>query len=323
MKDKKGQTLIITLWILVILTILAVSIGNRVSFGLRLSNYQANKLKALCLAKAGISRAIVELKKDTNNYDAINESWAYNEEAFKKIVLDEQGSGFASVSYVVNLGENKYTIYGAADEERKININTATKDLLEQFLKGQNVVNSEVIANNICAWRGDLEVEIPEYSDLGYPNKGKLFTNIYELILVKDLDSETYDKITSSVTVYGEGKVNINTTDEMTLNALIEYCRAKITNGENDPGDLSARIMQLRFQTYFTSFDDLKTKLKEQSDLTSGQINILNEMPAVADFKSTCFSIVSNGKMIHRNISAVIKATFDRKKNKIIYWHES
>ena len=50
----------ISLWILAILTILAVGIGHRVSMGLRLARYQKDKLKGLYLAKAGLKVLIVE-----------------------------------------------------------------------------------------------------------------------------------------------------------------------------------------------------------------------------------------------------------------------
>jgi len=58
---KNGQVLIISLWILVILAMLSVSIGHRVSMALRLSRYQKERLMAGYLAKAGINIAIGEI----------------------------------------------------------------------------------------------------------------------------------------------------------------------------------------------------------------------------------------------------------------------
>ena len=152
---KKAQVLVVSLWILATLTILAVGIGHRVSMALRLSRYQRDKFKALYLARAGLNRAIAELEKDTtNDYDTLNESWVNNEEAFKRIVLNDNQSEFATVSYgTLDEYSNPKTVYGVVDEERNININTAPKELLVELLDKKGISNPSDIANNICAWR--------------------------------------------------------------------------------------------------------------------------------------------------------------------------
>ncbi len=109
---KKAQVLIISLWILAILAMLSVSIGRRVSMALRLSRYQKERLRSAYFAQAGINIAIGEIEKD---------KWADNQEKFAKISLDSNINEFATVSSVI-------------DEERKININTATQELLTELL---------------------------------------------------------------------------------------------------------------------------------------------------------------------------------------------
>lgn len=318
--NRNGQTLIISLWILAALTILAVGIGHRVSIALRLSRYQRDRLKALELAKAGLNRAIIELERDTNTYDALDEPWANNEEVFKKIVLDDEQNDFASVSYEgIDEHNNPQTIYGAMDEESKININSAPSALLTELLNKAGVINPPEITNNICAWRGDSGISIPDYTDLGYSNKGNKFINKEELMLIKALDREIYDKLKYLVTVWGYGKVNINTTSKEILEALIEYCKKQIAGTENDPQDLVDRIIRARPAN---SFSDLQGKLSAQISLSSGQINILNELQKVGDFKSSCFYIQSSGKINNNKRAYTIDSVFDRKNKKIMYWHE-
>jgi type II secretory pathway component PulK len=311
MIGKKSQVVIISLWILVILTILAISVAHRVAMALRLSRYQRDKIRALYLAKAGINRAIAELEKDkdNNNYDALNEKWADNKDTFEKILLNNNPDEFATVSYTVEENGKEETQFGMIDEERKININEADSGLLLTLLSKIGVSNSSEIANNICAWRG-----------------GKDFTNIAELILVKglrDIDLGIYEKLKNLITVWGSGKVNINTADRYVLEILMEYCRKQLQNqniSENNPGDLAERVIQLR---PFDSIGDLQTKLTNQGSLDSSQINILNELYKVIDFKSACFYIRSNGKIGNSNLGSKIYCIFDRDKKNITYWHES
>lgn len=312
----------VSLWILVILTLLAIGIGHRVSFGLRLSRYQRDKFKGLYLAKAGINWAILEIEKDDPNYDNLNDSWSNNEEKFKKIAFEENEIDYATVNYVtVGENNNPKTIYGVTDEERYININTAPSALLIELLNKISVINASEIANNICAWRGDTGIEIPEYEELGYTNKGSSFLNKEELLLVKDINRQIYENLQYLITIWGYGKVNINTTPKEILGILIGYCQKQlISKGvtENDPQDLLDRIMEARPAN---DFSDLQAKLNAQGSLNSGQINILNELKTVIIFKSSCFYIQSSGK-INDKYSAAINCIFDRYNKKIIYWHE-
>lgn len=320
--DKQAQVLIIFLWILIVLVILVASIGQSASVTLKFSVYQKNRQRALYLSKAGINRAIAEIKNDDPGYDTLNDTWANNKNIFEKISLNDNEDEFATVSYSIKENNQEETVFGVIDEERKININTAPRELLVELFNKIGAGNPSELANNICAWRGDTGVTLPDYSERGYSNKADKFINREELILVKGIDNEIYNKIRDVISVWGNGKANINTASEDTLDILIEYCRKCITE-ENDPQNLVERIIQLRLnKAAFKSFAELQTRLKEQTDLNTGQINILNELPAVADFKSTCFYITSNGKIKKNGRARVINCVFDRDKQDIIYWHE-
>jgi hypothetical protein len=325
--DRKAQTLMVSLWILAILTILAVGIGHRVSMALRLSRYQKDKLKGLYLAKAGLNIAILEVEKDEDDFDFPNDSWSSNEEKFKKIAFEDKEAGYATVSYEA-LDENNEpkTIYGVIDEERYININTAPSGLLTELLERSGVIDASRIANNICAWRGDTGIDIPEYQDLGYTNKGSSFLNKEELLLVKDIDRGIYNKLAPLTTVWhynsndGYGKVNLNTTSKEILETLIGYCQKQLIADrvtENDPGDLLDRIMQV---LPANDFNGLHKELSKQG-LSSGQSNILNKLQKIIIFKSSCFYIKSSGK-INDNYISDINCIFDRYNKKILYWHE-
>lgn len=342
---KKAQVLMLSLWILAILSVLAVGIGHRVSMSLRLSRYQRDKLKGLYLANAGLKLAIAELEKDTNDYDALLESWADNEEVFKRIVLDDEQAEFATVSYVTTDENNSpKTIYGVADEERKLNINTAPKELLVELLEKKGVVNFLEIANNICAWRGDTgpDIIIPDYQDLGYTNKGKAFVNIAELMLVKDIDGSTYSELKSIVTVYGgNAGSNINTSTLEVLEIICIWAGTRLRKEGKGITDIQAKSLALKINdcrdgfdnmlgtqddTPFTDVSQIITKLNEFKELSSEErelINkIMNDPQARFKVKSENFliEVIGNAGTIKSKISSVYSGQ-DAKN--ILYWHES
>lgn len=120
--NTKAQILIISTWILVTLTVLAVNIGRRVSLSLRMSQYQMDSLKARYLAKAKLNAVIVETQKG-NWIDQTDESGNVKSE----------------------------------DETSKININTAPKYLIISLLKeaGIALTQQEEISDYIIKWRNE------------------------------------------------------------------------------------------------------------------------------------------------------------------------
>lgn len=328
--DKKSQVLLITLWILLMLTILAVNIGHRTSIALRLSKYQRERLRAFYLAKAGLNRAIVEIRNDDPSYDSLRDKWADNEAIFKKITLGDDESEFAQISYTFEEDEQTKTVFGVIDEERKINLNTASEEMLTSLLEACGIFEAEKICTNIRAWRGDKGItsaEAKDYKNLGYTCKEEQFSNPQELILVKDITHQIYNSLKPHITVYGSGKLNINTISEEILNILIESCVKKLKeSGESEfaPGDLAKRIIQLRKDVPVTRLSDLQGLLENQGKLSSGQINILNRFQEEADTKSTCFYITSDGKTNAGKFTNSLQAIYARGgDNKIIYWHEN
>ena len=306
---KGAQTLIVSLWILVILTFLAIGIGQRVSMALRLSRYHRDKLKASCLAKAGLNIAIAQLEKDTNGYDALNETWAGNLELFKKIVI----SG----------NENEFTTVGVSDEERKININTASKELLAALLEQYDINASGEVVDNILIWRGDIPDDKKIYELLGYPAKAARFTNSEELRLIKGIAPDGYQKIKQIITVYGDvtvnGKasININTASIEVLNIFSRGIARSLGIEEKFADSLIVKINELR---------NNKGPFKDKGDITvvatgSEELNILGSLINSVVFQSNFFLIEVTGNV--GKIKDKVKVVYNRLNNTIVYWHES
>jgi len=337
----------ISLWILAILVVFAIGLGHRTSINLKLVRYQRDKLKAHYLARAGISKAIVELEKDKNGCDSLGETWSTGYDSTGKALFTDveikpgSGEGF-TVKYLYDKDKKIYLCM--ADEERKININTASPELLVNLLEGCNLneTDAQEITNLIRVWRGDdeplLNRDAPIYKDF----KKLPFSHPEELILVleyfyqskaeKDYRNkarEVYLSIKDLIATYaGDEKVNINTAGrkvlEILINTSFEKLRAKGVEVE-DPEGLLTKIMTFR-DTENGIFTDinLDTVL---TDLTDLQKNIINDasdgLKNNIGIQSHYFRIISEGRVPLSGVTSSIDCVFNRNKKEVVYWHEN
>lgn len=305
-KDEKGMILIVTLWILAILTLLAISFSYRMRIEIKLTQFQIDSLRALYLAKAGINYAIATLKKDTNNdeYDSLNEEWAYKKE-------------------IIKLEKGKFTFY-IEDEERRINLNTATKSMLDKLGLKEDIVCA------IIDWRDeDNKITKPDgvedeyYQSLNRPYhcKNAPFESIEELLLVKGVSSEILygeDNISQLITVYGKGKININTAPKKVLSTL---------PGLND--ELAQNIINYRAGVDLKEGTEDDKIFKYPTDIIekdngTGVYGIgekeYEQFKNLITTKSNNFRITSVG--IKDKVVSKIIAIFNKETDKIIYWKE-
>ena len=333
MKTKNGSILILTVWILSFLTIFAIGMGSIVSSQLNLASYFKNRLTIYYLAKAGIERAVVELIMDkTKAYDTLNEDLTNSESFFKEIALD---TGYFSVSY--NLKDKAgidEVFYGAEDESSKININYAPVEAITSLLKTIGEVDeggAADIANAIIDWRDEDVVVSPRGAeddyykslDLPYNCKNGKFQILEELLLVRGVTPELFLKIKDSITVYGEGKTNINTAGFSIFVAL------GLSN------DFAERMIKFRQGTdekdgtiddnIFKSVEDMRNI----GPMFTEESLALNRLISydICTVKSNVFRINSfgilknNGKELKRTITCVVER-HDENRPKVLYWHE-
>ncbi len=229
-KDNNGLILIASLWIVAILTLLAIGLGHRMSLELHLVKFSRDRLKANFAAEAGFNFASKIVAQDANDYDSLNELWASgildpaNQSIFKEVNLKEAKF---SISHKIQGEPN--LVYGLSDEDSKININTAPINLLETLFLQLAIENSKEIAASILDWIDRDEItsldgaEDDYYLNLAKPYhcKNAPLSVVEELLLIKGMDEEKFGKIKPLVTVYTDGKININTTQEIVLRSLL------------------------------------------------------------------------------------------------------
>ncbi|MBN1869286.1 MAG: general secretion pathway protein GspK [Candidatus Omnitrophica bacterium] len=231
-RGQEGSVLVAVLWSLFFLAALAVVLHILITPQLGLAARLRDRVVLRYLAKAGIQRAVIEIRADeTQDFDGLNESWVNNEESFKEVGLTEEG--YFSVKYLHFEGDEEEgdPRYGFIDEERKLNINKAPEDVLKRFFEMTAELaaqDASDIAGAIVDWR-DADDEPSEngaesyyYKALpdGYPCKNALFEVLEELRLVKGVTPAIFDKVKNRVTVYGRGLVNINTADAVVLESI-------------------------------------------------------------------------------------------------------
>lgn len=316
MRNKKAQILMIVLWVLVILTLLATSIGFQVSNQLRMSRYLKDRLRSYYSARAAVNIAIKELEKDANSYDSLTEAWANNEDGFKDITLGSETSVSADISYLVEEGNGYRRVFGLVDEERKININIADKELLVILLDKCMVPSSNEVADNILIWRGDIPDDKMVYDEFGYPAKGSSFSNIAELELVKGINRDDYARLKDLVTVYGDGLVNINTASFDSLQILARSIAQKLSFAESYADDIVMKVVDLRnAKGFFKGREDIDIEFTgEEED------NIFNQLMNEVVFKSSNFLIQANGYA--NKITSGITSVYARSIKKTVYWYE-
>ncbi|MCQ9207481.1 MAG: general secretion pathway protein GspK, partial [Omnitrophica bacterium] len=230
-------------------------------------------------------------------------------------------------------------VYGVEDEERKINMNmskltqgnkTEYTKILERLLpdpEGEEVLTRNDVINAIIDWQdtdgpvGDAENSYYEGLEHPYKCKNSDFDFIEELLLVKGVTPAFFEKIKDSITVYSEGKVNVNTAPAEVLTAILAYTELveeviKYRNGT----DGEEGTEDDKFWTNANSFTIfLKNKgLKSEN---------ANEIKQYFTTKSDNFRITSHGTVgkVTSRITCVVKRESGSKKEKRAtyeYYHE-
>lgn len=329
---KRGSVLIAVLWSLFFLAALAAAIYAYVAPQIGLAGRLQERLKLRYAAQAGMMRAVAALEEDeTESYDAFNDVWAENEEAFKDVNLGE-GTLF-SVKWQVPGGVQDEARYGLTDEERKININTAPEEVLKRLL--------ETAAETTSQQAGDIAASILDWIDLdeeprsngaekgyyaglsggGYPCKDGKFEVLEELLLVKGMTQEIFDKVKDSMTVYSAGTVNINTAGETVLEALgmNSSLAQKVAHFRRGHDDEEATEDDNIFDSPTTAINVLSAA----ESLSPEDVEQFNSVVASGSIamRSDVFRGESWGLFEDRDTAAKIVFVVDRNQN-IKYWRE-
>lgn len=222
-----GSIFIIVLWALLLLGALALALAAYVHPLLRVTLRYQHNTERFFIAKAGAIKTAVEMQQyASNSWQALNEPWAQASNLSREIPL-----GAGSFTRQGEGGDSGSGWRGLTDEERKLNLNSASAGILQNCLVIAGRLSSSKAADLAAAiidWRDADDAEMPggaesryyEFLTPPYRCKNGNFETMEELALVKGVTPELGARMADYFTVYGRGKVNINTAGEEVLTSL-------------------------------------------------------------------------------------------------------
>ncbi|MCX5703347.1 MAG: type II secretion system protein GspK, partial [Candidatus Omnitrophica bacterium] len=325
----EASVLIIVLWVLCLLSTFAVVSSYGVRQKLGLINRLEERDKLRYITEAGVKKAIAVLKNGpVGSYGAFRDVWSNNPGAFSNIRV---GDGEVSVSYEFFDDATGVTrmIYGLIDEERKININKVAPRVLERLFRivlKMEEAQAQELSASIIDWRDSggegATAQDYYYMNLQYPYEAKHadFELLEEVLLVKGMDDNIFGKVKDWITVYGDGKVNINTASASVLGAL----------GLND--DIVDKLLSYRSgedrtlgtadDNVFDTNSNIASVLSQAFQLSDPQIAQLSLVAAeTLGTSSSNFMVKSNGRLLDRKATSEVTCVADR-QGKILYWRQ-
>lgn len=316
-KKLNAFALISVLVLLSILSLLALEFAQRSGINLKMAVNHTYSTKALYYAYGGYQAALALLKNDTNSYDGPGDFWygglppvPFGEGSISITIEDEKAR--------FNL-RNLVSTYGKEDKRRSV--------MLSRMFRFLSIEPS--LVDGVVDWQDSNDIELPDGAEASYyhyltppftPRNGRFITT-GELFLVKGMDrdllflppssrspvgNEEYVSLMHYITVYGDGKININTASKPVLLCLSEDMDEFIVND----------IIEYREDDPFKNIQDLKN-VETVSDILYDEINSLITV------KSNLFRISATGMSggFSQTIMAVVLR--DARGFRVVYYNRS
>ena len=306
--ERGGVALILVLWVMVILVAIVGEFAYSMRTELNITRNFKEEEESYHLALAGVERAKIEIlsAKDAS-YTYLNEDEIL---VFKKDDENPERQG--------SLGSGNFS-YTITDEDRKLNINTASPPLIRYIIdnSGVDITDVDTIVDSIIDWidadnlhmLNGAEEDYYQSLEKPYSCKDGLFDNINEMLLVKGITPEIfygsrkegedeeksgedekkeYEGIAQYFTLWGSGLINVNTAPQKVLEAVFGAVQA------------------------------------ENIIIQRGTGPILTSVPAGA-ITSFVFTIISTGTTADGKIKRLVKTTVRREGNKLktLYWDDN
>ncbi len=357
---KKGSIILITLWILTILVVLSISLNYRMGLEVRLAGFQRDTEKAFYLAKAGVENAVLAINSDQNkNLDTLNQCGiTFNrdlqlnpEVLFRDVPL---GEGSFSIAYG---GEEGRLIYGVVDEERKININKVMREkimggapdekfrkVVENLFDYADVPSPKSMVSVFIDWidEDSNSMFASDADDTDYVKNAPLdlpeeLLNVLEYFYFREKNYtkkkaeeeavRVFTEIKDLITVYGSGKININTAGPQVLSILgmdKDLIQDIILFRTGEDGDIDTE----EDNGWFVQAAEGADIILYPYDYTGRGPDIMDiNNPQYKEFlttKSSAFTICSRGKLkdgrVKRTITCVVSREQKKSRSVLKYW---
>jgi type II secretory pathway component PulK len=293
---RKAMVLIMVVYIVAAYSMLAFALAFRSRIAIKEAQLLTERLQQDQIALAACAQARSILEADDHNLDCLDEPW-FGWHELVQAEAAEKSIGGNEGSWQVN--------WRLIDESAKINVNIAPADVLLEL-----ECLEEAAVASIMDWIDEDDVPNPDgaendyYSGLEnvYNCKNAPIDNIEELLLVKGISLEMYygynldegDNHLSEtsefidgvplnsaaglcdlLTVYGDGRININTAPKQVLDAIPMLSDAAVNE---------IISMQKGASRKFSSMDDIQNN----DNFNSADILLLDQ---IAKFNSNHFQL--------------------------------
>jgi general secretion pathway protein K len=210
---QRGIALMLVLWVLALLTIIAVGLTATQRTESTLAGNQLATARFRAVAEAAVSWAILNLLAPPSTFDEDVDEWVPDGSARPWI--------FAGETLEIKV----------FNEASRIDLNTAGRDLLENMFTAVELPRDEAsaLADAIEDWRDDNDTtelngaEDGDYEDAGrsYGAKDGPFESVDELQLVLGVDRDLYRRVLPALTVdSGGGKLEQTFASPLVLAAV-------------------------------------------------------------------------------------------------------
>lgn len=325
-KTKAGGILIVVLWTLFLLAALTVAVAAYVDGQVELARRLGERVTARQAARAGVDHAVARVMLETNAWEAFQEGWAHGENEFRDIRCGSRVRWTAWHAVEQSDG-SVVTNFGLGDEQARVDLNLAREEVLVSLFRvaaGLSAEKAGLLARDVARARTAATAETPSPPGLeaGVWSVADLqngpFQSVHELLWVRGMSREIFERVEPYCTVHGAARVNINTAGPLVLRVL-----AAVRG--NESGGWERKILQFReqggiFKTLSaTGFPDASgggTVLRPEDLAVLGGI-----LPFITVTSDHFRGSVVAGSEAGRD-AAGITFVWARRERRFVYWHE-
>ena len=307
LKDSRGFALILTILIVSMVVVLTLQFNDSMWADLYSSSNLRDGIRLRFIARSGVNCALAVLSEDSSSSDtdSLQEAWANSKElSLNSVTMFENGYFQVRISDL----SGKIQINRLITEDGKYN--EAQKMFLMRFLSSEQFqLNSEEAGHLIDAIKDWIDPddnatrfgeENGYYQSLENPYscKNGPIESLGQVLLIKGVTNELFHGsehmpgISNYLTVYGDGRVNINTADPLVLGSLSD--------------DIDMEMVNDMIEYRLDKGNDLKDPLwyRKVPGLADTTIE-----PALIKTSSPYFEIESSGisEVMNKRVAAIIK----------------
>jgi general secretion pathway protein K len=320
--EQKGFILVVVLSMVTMLSVLLLGFNYRSRVNLRTMDDFQKSLQALNCAKAGLNIAMAAIR-DTNDI-CTNKTLLNLLSGENTFELDD-----GKCSITVTEENGKLNVNQLRDQSGQLNRTAIERllrliDRLNQERASQSYIGYGMVPSIIDWTDNDDQVtylpfvkhensgaESSYYGGLKTPYKCKNATldTTEELLLVKGVTSETFERMRDYITVHGDGKININYASKYVIESLSEKMDAA----------LAQIIIDQRKSDPFESI----TELRDVTGMTDSIYDTIKKDVTVNPTEQY-YNVTSQGNVDHlsRKTAAVLRRNMKTKEVEVILYKE-